>query len=132
MKKWIVIIIIGIILIIIAIVITIRIDCEEPCTATWEAVVEVDEVPIPLTPGRTIYTLYQVTVTTDVERTLEINGTAFTGVTATPLTTSYSFDPGETTLYDSVQIDVDGSATPALDVVCVVVNESGCEISDGT
>jgi len=132
MKKCnIIIIIIGIILIIVSIYITYRIFSEEPCHSTWDAIVEVDPVTVPLTPvppRNSIYTLYTVTVTTDIDRILEISGIASTYLTATPLQPERTVNPGETVLYDSLLIEVDESAVPTLGIVCVVVNEKDCDI----
>jgi hypothetical protein len=125
----IIIIIICIILIIISIYITYVIKSEEPCHPTWEAVVDVKPLLwLPLRPEDHVYALYEVTVTTDRNLKLELKGRGFPGVTTRTLIPEAEVSPGETVLYDSLEIIVDTYATPVIDVVCVDVNESGCEI----
>lgn len=126
MKKCnIIVILIAIILIIIAVYICYTRTCEEPCHCNWSAVVEVDPVNKILEPEDTIYTLYTVTVTSERELILDITGTGFPHITARPLIPEATVSPGETVLYDSLEIIVDAAAVPSIGVVCAAVNERG-------
>jgi hypothetical protein len=129
MKKCnVIVVIIAIILIIVVIYMYFNRSCDEPCHCSWNAVVEVEPVTIDLVPDDTIYTIYTVTVTTDRELILDITGTGFTNVTARPLIPEAIVSPGETVLYDSLEIIVDAAAVPSTGIVCAVVNERGYDI----
>lgn len=130
MKKWIIYVVIFIVIIILAIIVIYR-PClkTDPCHPTWTAVVKIDTIKNPLSAGMTVYTMYKVTVNTAIDRTLEVKSTDFTFVTTRPMHTSIHTPAGTTEVWDSLEIVVDPVATHSnYGVVCVSVNEVGCEI----